>query len=115
MIVDLGGKIQADSRELVAIVRLTDRGDRLVREARRQNRIVAGAQEDAKSAVLLAGARRPGGITENARLCLYGHTHYQALEEFNGITLINPGAVANKRYAIAEIDGSAFTVFLKSL
>ena len=72
MIVDLGGKIQADSRELVAIVRLTDRGDRLVREARRQNRIVAGAQEDAKSAVLLAGARRPGGITENARLCLSG-------------------------------------------
>ena len=55
------------------------------------------------------------GMKENARLCLYGHTHYQALEEFNGITLMNPGAVANKRYAIAEIDGSAFTVFLKSL
>ena len=70
MILDLGGGISADSRELVAIVPLAGRGDPLLREARRQKRIVSGDERDAKSAVLLAGARRPGGITENARLCL---------------------------------------------
>ena len=55
------------------------------------------------------------GLKENARLCLYGHTHYQALEEFNGVTLMNPGAAANKKYAVVQAEGDAFTVLLKSL
>ncbi len=55
------------------------------------------------------------GLKENARLCLYGHTHYQALEEFNGITLMNPGAAANKKYAVVQAEGDAFTVLLESL
>lgn len=70
MILDLGGGISADSRELVAIIPLSDRGNPLLRDARRQKRIVAGNEYDAKSLVLLAGIRKPGGVTENARLCL---------------------------------------------
>ena len=70
MILDLGGGISADSRELVAILPLAGRGDPLLREARRRKRIVTGDEAGAKSAVLLAGARKPGGVTENARLCL---------------------------------------------
>ena len=70
MILDLGGGISADSRELLVIVPVSGRGDPLLREAKRQRRIVAGGEADAKSAVLFAGARRPGGVTENARLYL---------------------------------------------
>jgi hypothetical protein len=55
------------------------------------------------------------GLKENARLCLYGHTHYQALEEFNDVTLMNPGAAANKKYAVVQVEREAFTVLLKSL
>ena len=55
------------------------------------------------------------GLKENAQLCLYGHTHYQSLEEFNGITLMNPGAVANRRYATLDINGKDVTTELKSI
>ena len=70
MILDLGGGISADSRELLVIVPLSGRGDPLLREARRQRRIVSGEEQKAKTAVVLSGARRPGGVTENARFCL---------------------------------------------
>jgi len=39
-----------------------------------------------------------------AKLVLYGHTHAQKLDEKDGITLLNPGALKNGAYAIVTID-----------
>ena len=42
----------------------------MLSEIRRQNRILARQGITAKSAVICAGARRPGGATENPRVYL---------------------------------------------
>ena len=55
------------------------------------------------------------GLKENAQLCLYGHTHYQTVEEYNGITLLNPGAIMNRRYAVVEIQGKSIVPTLKHI
>ena len=55
------------------------------------------------------------GLKENAQLCLYGHTHYQTVEEYNGITLLNPGAIMNRRYAVVDIQGKSIVPTLKHI
>ena len=73
MILSLGGGISVEGRDVVAIVPFGDGADadtrRLVAEARRRRRVLSDAP-GARSLVLLAGARRPGGVSENARLVL---------------------------------------------
>ena len=74
MILNLGGSISVESSDIVAIIDLTrphgSLTGSLLREAKRQNRILAGQGVTARSAILCAGGRKPGGITENARLYL---------------------------------------------
>ena len=38
-----------------------------------------------------------------ADLAIYGHTHHQALEERDGILLLNPGALRQGEFAVVEI------------
>ena len=42
------------------------------------------------------------GQSEEAKYVLYGHTHSQYLEEYEGITFINPGALKDGNYAFIE-------------
>ena len=73
MILSLGSGISVESRDVVAIVPLGDGTDagtrRLVAGAKRERRVLSDAPT-ARSLVLCAGARRPGGVSENARLYL---------------------------------------------
>lgn len=47
-----------------------------------------------------------------AAYAFYGHTHLQLMEEYNGITMINPGALRGGEYAVAHIDGSRLDIEL---
>lgn len=38
----------------------------------------------------------------NCEIVLYGHTHNQILEEYEGVTFINPGALKDDRYALID-------------
>ena len=40
----------------------------------------------------------------NANIVLYGHTHNQFLEEYEGVIFINPGALKDGNYAIIDND-----------
>lgn len=42
--------------------------------------------------------------SEGADYVLYGHTHQQLVEEYEGITIINPGAFKEGNYAFI-LDG----------
>ena len=33
-------------------------------------------------------------------ICIFGHTHKEFLEEKNGITFVNPGALQDKKYVM---------------
>jgi putative phosphoesterase len=46
--------------------------------------------------------RRAAG--QGCALACYGHTHIQKLEVVDGITLLNPGALRDGRWALAELD-----------
>ena len=48
---------------------------------------------------LLGRAREVG-----AALAIFGHTHIQTLEGYEGILLLNPGALRDGAFAIVEID-----------
>lgn len=52
---------------------------------------------------------------KNCALALYGHTHNQRLDEADGVTLINPGALCNGRYAIVTVDGNKVSCDFKQL
>ncbi len=54
-------------------------------------------------------------VQAQAKLCLYGHTHVQKAETYEGVTLLNPGAVMNGRYAVVTLENGAVTYALKSL
>ncbi len=61
-----------------------------------------------------------GGILKEAKelrcnLLIFGHTHSQLLEVVDGITLVNPGSIANGKYAIIEIENCKIQAKLKSL
>ena len=74
MILHLGDDVSVHTADIVAIIDLTDTHSAvtgaMLNEIRRQNRVLAKQGVTAKSAVICAGARRPGGITENARVYL---------------------------------------------
>ena len=74
MILHLGDDVSVHTRDIVAIIDLTDSHSAvtgaMLHDIRRQNRILAKQGITAKSAVVCAGARRPGGITENPRVYL---------------------------------------------
>ena len=46
--------------------------------------------------------------SKNASLCLYGHTHVPALDETDGVTMLNPGAAYFGRYAVITVTDAAF-------
>lgn len=74
MILHLGDDVSVHTRDIVAIVDLTDSHSAvtgaMLHDIRRQNRILAKQGIVAKSAVICAGARKAGGMTENARVYL---------------------------------------------
>ena len=74
MILHLGDDVSVHSADIVAIIDLTQSQNpvtgAMLAEIRRQNRILARQGVVAKSAVVCAGARRAGGMTENARVYL---------------------------------------------
>lgn len=74
MILHLGDDVSVQTDDIIAIIDLTDSHSAvtgaMLHDIRRQNRILARQGITAKSAVICAGARRPGGITENARVYL---------------------------------------------
>ena len=74
MILHLGDDVSVHSADIIAIIDLTQSQSAvtgaMLSEIRRQNRILARQGITAKSAVICAGARRPGGATENPRVYL---------------------------------------------
>lgn len=74
MILHLGDDVSVRTDDIIAIIDLTDSHSAvtgaMLHDIRRQNRVLAKQGITAKSAVICAGARRPGGITENARVYL---------------------------------------------
>ncbi len=74
MILHLGDDVSVHTKDIVAIIDLTDSHSAvtgaMLHDIRRQNRILAKQGITAKSAVVCAGARQPGGITENPRVYL---------------------------------------------
>lgn len=74
MILHLGDDVCVHTADIIAIIDLTDSHSAvtgaMLHDIRRQNRVLAKQGIIAKSAVICAGARRPGGITENARVYL---------------------------------------------
>ena len=74
MILHLGDDVSVHSADIIAIIDLTQSQSAvtgaMLSEIRRQNRLRARQGITAKSAVICAGARRPGGATENPRVYL---------------------------------------------
>ena len=74
MILHLGDDVAVHTRDVIAIIDLTQTQGavtgEMLREIQRQNRVLARRGVTAKSAVICAGARRPGGATENPRVYL---------------------------------------------
>ncbi len=74
MILHLGDDVSVHTADIIAIIDLTDSHSAvtgaMLLDIRRQNRILARQGITAKSAVVCAGARKPGGITENPRVYL---------------------------------------------
>ncbi len=74
MILHLGDDVAVHTADIIAIIDLTQSSSAvtgaMLQEIRRQNRILVKQGITAKSAVICAGARKPGGATENARVYL---------------------------------------------
>lgn len=74
MILHLGDDVAVHTRDIIAIIDLTQAKNAgtvaMLDEIRRQNRMLAKRGITAKTAVICAGARRAGGITENPRIYL---------------------------------------------
>ncbi len=77
--------------------------------------ITHGHRYHVKSGLLaLSYAAREVG----AELCLFGHTHIQHQESFDGLTLLNPGSIGSFHYhgfAVAETDGGKLRCALLNL
>ena len=74
MILHLGDDVSVHSADIIAIIDLTQSYSAvtgaMLTEIRRQNRVLARQVIAAKSAVICAGARKAGGVAENARVYL---------------------------------------------
>ncbi len=53
------------------------------------------------------------GLSHNAKVCLYGHTHVQKADETEGILFLNPGTVKDHRYALLFIENGDIEFELK--
>ena len=45
-------------------------------------------------------------VSENAEICIFGHTHREYRKEIDGVTYLNPGALQDRKYVI--YDGKKF-------
>lgn len=45
-------------------------------------------------------------VSENADICIFGHTHREYMKEIDGVTYLNPGALQDRKYVI--YDGKNF-------
>ena len=45
-------------------------------------------------------------VSENADICIFGHTHREYMKEIDGVTYLNPGALQDRKYVI--YDGKKF-------
>ena len=74
MILHLGENVSVDMEEIVVVLDMTRADSRIsgamLREIRKQNRVLARQGVSAKSAVVCGGARKAGGVTENPRIYL---------------------------------------------
>ncbi|MCI6374550.1 MAG: DUF370 domain-containing protein [Clostridiales bacterium] len=74
MILHLGDDVAVRTRDVIAIIDLTQTQGavtgEMLKEIQRQNRVLVRKGITAKSAVICAGARRPGGAMENPRVYL---------------------------------------------
>ncbi len=43
---------------------------------------------------------RKAALTENADICIFGHTHIEYEKENDGVIFLNPGALQDKKYVI---------------
>lgn len=55
------------------------------------------------------------GLKEHAALCLYGHTHVAADDEYNGVRFLNPGAAGSGRYAVIDVTDGKITAALRQI
>ncbi len=53
--------------------------------------------------------------SKNARVCLFGHTHLQYLDDDGELLLMNPGSIRNGLYATLEIKNGELFPELKSI
>ena len=74
MILHLGDDVGVDSREIVAILNLagedSNPNEGMLSALRSEQRVMGRQGTDVRSAVVLSGARVPGGVTENPRIRL---------------------------------------------
>ena len=74
MILHLGDDVAVHADDIIAVIDLTDSHSPLtgamLSEIERQKRVLAKKGVKAKSAVICGGARRAGGVMENARVYL---------------------------------------------
>ncbi len=52
---------------------------------------------------------------QNARICLFGHTHSQFAEDGNGLLLLNPGSIRRGDYATVTVTDGHVSYELKQL
>lgn len=52
---------------------------------------------------------------QDCKVALFGHTHIPHIEDYEGITLFNPGSVASFRYGIMEVKKDKLTLTHKKL
>ena len=45
-------------------------------------------------------------VSENADICIFGHTNREYMKEIDGVTYLNPGALQDRKYVI--YDGKKF-------
>ena len=50
-------------------------------------------------------------ITENADICLFGHTHNPMCKKIDNIYYVNPGAVFDGSYAIIDIENNGIMAY----
>ena len=101
MILHLGDDVCVHTADIIAIIDLTDSHSAvtgaMLHDIRRQNRMLARQGITAKSAVICAGARRPGGITENARVYLSPISTVTLMQRAHEMTYADERALAGLR------------------
>lgn len=52
---------------------------------------------------------------QNARICLFGHTHSQFADDTDGLLLLNPGSIRKGDYAVVTVTGENVSYKLKQI